>query len=77
MKLRPNGKYSRIQKFDECGTKVKPLMIIGNEPDEWVWPTCNNCLEIVCSECKCEYENELYCAVCYSRISLLRQGILE
>lgn len=69
MKLRPNGKYSAIQKC-ECGAKVEPLMVIGNEPDDWVWEMCFACDEIVCPECKCAHDGEIYCTTCYGGIAL-------
>ncbi len=69
MKLRPNGKYSAIQKC-ECGAKVYPLMVIGNEPDDWVWSCCIICDEPVCELCGCEHKNELYCITCYGGIAL-------
>lgn len=71
-RLRTNGKYSRIQKC-ECGTKVKPSMIIGNEPDDWCWPECIQCGDIVCEDCKCEHKDEIYCSICYQGISMARK----
>jgi len=72
MKLRTNGKLSKIQKC-ECGKKVKPLMIIGKEPDDWVWPECLLCDEVVCPECKCEHRDEIYCSTCYQGIALMER----
>ncbi len=70
MKLRTNGKYSRIQYCCECGERVKPLMIIGNEPDDWIWPDCLECGDVICPDCRCEHNDELYCPVCYGGIRL-------
>lgn len=65
MKLRENGKYSKIQHCEECKLRVEPLMIIGNEPDDWVWPECFKCGDIICSNCSIETDNELWCSLCY------------
>ncbi len=70
MRLRSNGKYSKIQKC-ECGKRVNPLMEIGDEPDDWLWPECQECGEVVCQECQCDHNDEIYCPTCYGGIAIM------
>lgn len=68
--LRKNGKYSKVQHCSECNKRVQAMMEIGNEADDWFWPECYECGDIICPECRCEHEEEIYCTTCYCGIAL-------
>ena len=72
---RKNGKLSKVQHCTDCGCRIEPLMIIGNEPDEWLWPFCYNCDDMVCPDCKIEHKDEIYCNLCYQSIALSQRKV--
>jgi hypothetical protein len=64
-KTRKNGKLSAIQHCSECGKRLEPDMIIGKEPDDWLWLECDYCFEPICEKCSDSFFDEYrLCVTC-------------
>ena len=60
------AQLSKIQHCKDCGVRLEPEFIDGDNADNWFWPECNGrevlghvgCWEPVCSECSEEISED-------------------
>ena len=64
---------TNIPKCDECNRKAKVLMRIGANPDDWVYASCDRCLEYLCARhAEADEDGQVVCDTCYEQECILK-----
>lgn len=57
-----------------CGKPLKPIFKATPKQEDWIYPSCDTCLEDVCEKCSdTNDEGYIQCSMCYQNEAICRE----